>query len=128
MPGMNRKGPQGGGSQTGGGRGICRRISDGTTQSRGTGLGPGQGRGLGPGQGLGRGLGRGRGLGQGQGNPGSGMGRSAAGQGSMPETHPDGNAPAKTPAGQHKVDDNQKVPENPMTMVQRLEMDVKREK
>jgi hypothetical protein len=124
MPGMNRKGPQGGGPQTGGGRGICRRTGDGTTQSQGT----GQGRGLGTGQGRGRGMGRGRGLGQRQGNQGSGMGRSAAGQGSMPENIPGGNAPAKTPAGQDKVDDNQKILDNLMTRAQRLEMDENREK
>ncbi len=52
MPGMNRKGPEGAGPLTGGGRGICRRTVD-------TG-GSGQGQGRGQGAGLGRRGGRGR--------------------------------------------------------------------
>jgi hypothetical protein len=57
MPGMNRQGPDGTGSRTGGGRGICRRTGEAASPLQGQ----GQGRGRGQGQGSGRGLGQGRG-------------------------------------------------------------------
>jgi len=66
MPGLDRTGPMGAGSVTGGGRGLCR--PDGLSRPsapRGFRMGGGRGfgRGMGRSRGFGRGLGYGRGFG-----------------------------------------------------------------
>jgi hypothetical protein len=66
MPGLDRTGPMGAGSMTGGGRGLCgagglsRRSAHREYRMGG---GRGFGRGMGRGRGFGRGLGYGRGFG-----------------------------------------------------------------
>ena len=115
MPNMNSKGPDGAGPLTGGGRGICRRTGDSPTQGQGAG------------QGLGR-CGQGRGRGQRQGNPGAGMGRVAATQGSIANTGPAREVVDAKSVQQFRNEDNQKILEGLMAKVEKLEKDLTHEK
>lgn len=112
MPNMNRKGPEGAGPLTGGGRGVCRRTGESTAQGQGAGLGRGQG----------------RGRGQRQGNPGARMGRIASPQSPLTNTSPARDAVDANIVQQIRSEDNQKILESLMAKVQKLEKDVNREK
>jgi hypothetical protein len=99
MPGMNRQGPDGTGSRTGGGRGICRRTGEAASPLQGRGRGCGQGQGLGRGQGQGRG--------------GSGVGPVAAA--------PDARPGQVYDAEKNQDEVNQKILEDLMARMEQLE-------
>lgn len=114
MPNMNRKGPEGAGPLTGGGRGICRKTGESMVQGQGAG------------QGLGRGQGRGRG--QRQSNPGVEIGRIAANQGTTASVLPVRDVADEKSIQQLRSEENQKILESLMAKVEKLEKDLNQNK